>query len=121
MQQADSVSFARVLALSFGAMIGFSWVVLAENPPKFDPDDPRAKGVILVFYHWPDEEEKTAILEKTGSAGLKKTTEIALFKAWIFAWPQWKKGINAGEVCESLADIPSLEYCEPDYLLGPAD
>ena len=37
MQQADSVSFARVLArrevlaLSFGAMIGFSWVILTDN------------------------------------------------------------------------------------------
>lgn len=37
MKQADSVSFARVLArrevlaLSFGAMIGFSWVILTDN------------------------------------------------------------------------------------------
>ena len=37
MQQADPVSFTRVLSrpevltLSFGAMIGFSWIILTDN------------------------------------------------------------------------------------------
>ena len=93
-----------------------------EEPlPEFDPKNPQAIGIILAFHHWPDEAETTAILEKTTAAGLKKTKEIPLFKIWIFAWPQWKKGIIAVEVCESLVDTPSLDYCEPDYLLGPAD
>ena len=91
-----------------------------EAPPTFDLENPQAKGIILSFYHWPDEEEKTLILEKTTAAGLKKTIELTRFKSWIFAWLEWKNAIKALEVCNSLTDISSLDYCEPDYLLGPA-
>ena len=92
----------------------------SEAIPDFNPGNSRARGIILGFYHWPDEEEKTLILERTAAAGLKKTIELPLFKSWIFEWPELEMGIKAIEVCDSLSDIPSLEYCEPDYLLGPA-
>ena len=90
-----------------------------EAVPHLNRENPQANGIILAFYHWPDEEEKTLILEKTTAAGLKKTNELPQFKAWIFEWPELQKGIKALKVCDALPDISSLEYCEPDYLLTP--
>ncbi len=91
-----------------------------EPLPEFDPDNPLAIGIILAFHRWPAEEERTIILEKTTEAGLTKTDEIPRFKIWLFAWDDWQKAETAEKVCNSLTDIPSLEYCEPDSLLGPA-
>ena len=94
---------------------------LPENLPGSSLENPRAKGIILVFQHWPDEQEKAVILEKTKAAGLEKTMEFPRFKAWIFAWPEAQTGATAVEVCGSLAANSSLEYCEPDFYLAPAD
>ena len=47
-----------------------------------------------------------------------KTEEIPRFKTWIFEWAGWRKAATAQKVCRSLPDLSSLEYCEPDYLLG---
>ena len=89
-----------------------------EPLPEFDPDHPLAKGIILAFHRWPDDEERIIILEKTTEAGLTKTEEIPRFKTWIFEWAEWRKAATAQKVCRSLPDLSSLEYCEPDYLLG---
>ena len=89
--------------------------------PEFDPENPIAKGIILSFHHWPDEEEASALLQKTTAAGLNKTKEFERFKVWIFEWPEWREGREAQEVCNSLPELASLEYCEPDYVLGPAE
>ena len=89
-----------------------------EPLPEFDPDHPLAKGIILAFHRWPDDEERRIILEKTTEAGLTKTEEIPRFKTWIFEWAEWRKAATAQKVCRSLPDLSLLEYCEPDYLLG---
>ena len=91
-----------------------------EPLPEFDPDNPQAIGIILAFHRWPDEEERKIILEKTTEAGLSKTEEIPRFKIWLFAWDDWQKAETAEKVCRRLPDLTSLEYCEPDSLLGPA-
>ena len=49
-----------------------------------------------------------------------KTEEIPRFKTWIFEWGEWRKAAEAEKICRSLPDLSSLEYCEPDSLLGPA-
>ena len=95
-------------------------VELPRPLPEFDPDNPLAIGIILVFHRWPDEDEQRIILEKTKEAGLTKTDEIARFKMWLFQWGEWQKGETAEEFCRSLPELSSLEYCEPDSLLGPA-
>ena len=89
-----------------------------ELLPEFDPNNPQAKGIILAFHRWPDEDEQRIILEKTMEAGLTKTEEIVRFKTWLFEWGEWRKTATAQKVCRSLPDLSSLEYCEPDYLLG---
>ncbi len=89
--------------------------------PVFDRETPKSGGIILSFHHWPDEKETAAILKKTTAAGLNKTKKIERFKVWVFEWPEWREGIEAQEVCSSLPQLSSLEYCEPDYLLGPAE
>ena len=95
-------------------------VELPEPIPEFDPDNPQAIGIILVFHHWPDEDEQRIILEKTAAAGLTKTEEIPRFKTWLFAWDDWKQAAAAEKVCRSLQALSFLEYCEPDSLLSPA-
>ena len=91
-----------------------------ESLPEFDPDHPQAIGIILAFRRWPDEDERRIIMEKTAEAGLTKTEEIPRFKIWLFEWGEWRTAAAAERVCRSLPDLTSLEYCEPDSLLGPA-
>ena len=88
--------------------------------PAFDANNPQAKGVILKFHNWPAEKDKKRILKKLTKAGLKQSSEIKRFKVWTFEWTKLYKGVKAKKVCKSLARIPSLKYCEPDYLTGPA-
>lgn len=94
---------------------------LPEPLPEFDPDNPQAIGIILGFHRWPEDDEQTIILEKTREAGLTKTEEISRFKIWLFQWGEWKQAATAEKVCRSLQALSSLEYCEPDSLLGPAE
>ncbi len=91
-----------------------------EPLPEFDPDHPQAKGIILAFHRWPDEDERRIILEKTAAAGLTKTEEIPRFKIWLFEWGEWRKAAAAEKICRSLQDLSPVDYCEPDSLLGPA-
>ena len=78
-----------------------------EPLPEFDPNNPQAKGIILAFHRWPDEDEQRIILEKTMEAGLMKTEEIPRFKTWIFEWAEWRKTATAQKVCRSLPDLSS--------------
>ena len=89
--------------------------------PMLDRENPKAGGIILSFHRWPDEEEAAALLQKTTAAGLNETKKIERFKAWVFEWPELREGREAQEVCDSLPQISSLAYCEPDYLLGPTE
>ena len=41
-------------------------------------------------------------------------------KFGVFEWPDWRKVSEAQKVCDNLPGISSLNYCEPDYLNGPA-
>lgn len=91
-----------------------------ETLPDFDPENPLAIGIILAFHRWPDKEEQTLILEKTKEAGLTKTEEIPRFKIWLFEWGDWQKAETAEKFCRNLPDLSSVDYCEPDSLLGPA-
>ena len=93
---------------------------IPESLPEFDPDNPQAKGIILAFHRWPDEDEQRIILEKTTKARLTKTEEIPRFKIWLFEWDEWRKAATAEKVCRSLRDLSFVEYCEPDFLLGSA-
>ncbi len=92
----------------------------AETLPPHNMDIPQAKGIILTFGQWPGAKERTLILDKTTTAGLSMVIELARFKTWVFEWPEWENAKKALEICNALSAIPSLEYCEPDYLLGPA-
>ena len=64
--------------------------------------------------------KKLLIFEKLTKAGLKKKEEFQRFKSWVFEWPEWHKAIRAEKFCDELPTLSSLDYCEPDYLLGPA-
>ena len=114
-----ATAFACVWFLLLVRVAGGAEVPLTDIP-KFDPKNPKARGIILSFHHWPDEEEAAEILQKTTASGLNKMREIERFKTWVFEWPELREGREAQEVCNSLPESASLEYCEPNYLLGPA-
>ena len=123
MSPKHSAVIVLVLAALFAGGAAFPLQGVAETRealPEFDPDNPLAIGIILVFHRWPDEDEQRIILERTKEEGLAKTDEIARFKMWLFKWSEWQKGETAEEFCRSLPELSSLEYCEPDSLLGPA-
>ena len=62
------------------------------NPvPKFDYKNPQAKGVILVFHRWPNDQEKEQLIKKLQEMGLEKTKEIELFKSWVFEMVRLEK------------------------------
>ncbi len=113
-------AFACVWFLLLVRVAGGVEVPLTDVP-VFDRENPKAGGIILSFHHWPDEKEAAALLQKTTAAGLNKTEEFERFKAWVFEWPELQEGMKAQKVCDSLPQLDSLEHCEPDYLLGPAE
>ena len=116
----SATAFACVWFLLLVRVAGGAEVPLTDVP-VFDRKNLKAGGIILSFHRWPDEEETAAILQKTTAAGLKKTKKIERFKVWVFEWLELREGITAREVCDSLPQLSSLAYCEPDYLLGPAE
>ena len=84
---------------------------------------PQAKGVILKFFNWPDSYEGKLIVKYLGQFGLVKKAKLENFKSWIFEWSELGKAVEAQRLCGELlkvSNIPSLEYCEPDYLTTTA-
>ena len=110
----------RVISSSSKSHIPTSTTEDAETLPPYDMENPQAKGIILTFGQWPETKERTLILDKTTSAGLTMAIELTRFKTWVFEWPELENAKKALEICDALSVIPSLEYCEPDYLLAPA-
>ena len=113
-------AFACVWFLLLVRVAGGVEVPLTDVP-VFDRENPKAGGIILLFHHWPGEKEAAALLQKITAAGLNKTEEFERFKIWVFEWPELREGMKAQKVCDSLPQLDSLEHCEPDYLLGPAE
>ena len=74
----------------------------------------------MAFHRWPNEKEKALIVKKLTEAGLKKKSEYKRDKTWVFRWPEWHKAIDAKKLCKELSTLSSVDYCEPNYLLGPA-
>ena len=112
-------TFACLWFLLLAGVAGGTEVPL-RDVPAFDTENPQANGLILTFHRWPDEKEAALILQKIEGAGLQKTKEFERFKTWVFEWPELREGVKAQKVCNSLPELSSLEYCEPNYLLGPA-
>ena len=110
--------FALLYFLLLAHVVSGTEVPLTDIP-AFDRENPQAGGIILSFHRWPDKKETAAILQKITAAALNKTKEIERFKIWVFEWPELREGREAQELCDSLPQLSALEYCEPDYLLGP--
>ena len=130
------ISLTGILFLAFGIPVYKKYTssqILPENAvvpnsqtetpdafPVFDKDNPQAEGVILAFKHWPlSQEETELVFKELTERGLKKKSESSRSKMLIFKWPDWRKGLEAKKVCEAVSKISFLEYCEPNYLLGP--
>lgn len=117
---ARSLAVAALLAvLSWGERPN----VAAEPLPDFDANNPAAKGVILGFHRWPDAREEAVLLETLAAAGLEAGEEFERFRVRVFDWPEWREAAQAAAVCEEILALAltSLEYCEPNALVGPAD
>ena len=82
------------------------------------------QGIILAFHEWPDEQEKTLILQATEKAGLKKTKEeLSFSKVWFFRWTddELRHVIEAHGICMEISTNSSLKYCRPEYMPRPKD
>ena len=114
------LAVAAVLAVSSG---GGSPAVATEPIPDFDAHNPPAKGVILGFHRWPDAQEEAVLLETLTGAGLEAGEEFERFRVRVFDWPEWRDAERAAALCEEILALAlsSLEYCEPNALIGPAD
>ena len=117
---ARSLAVAAVLALS---SCGERPNVAAEPLPDFDANNPPAKGVILGFHRWPDAEEEAVLLETLAGAGLEQGEEFDRFRVRVFDWPGWRDAEQAAALCQEIVALAltSLDYCEPNALVGPAD
>ena len=94
--------------------------VSAEATPEFDKKSPKAKGIILSFRRWPGNAEQKRLIKKGSTKGLSKREEFPAFKVWVLEWSEWKSGKTAQQTCAQFSNLSFLKYCEPDYLLGPA-
>ena len=94
--------------------------VSAEATPEFDKKSPKAKGIILSFRRWPGNAEQKRLIKKGSTKGLNKREEFPAFKVWVLEWSEWKSGKTAQQTCAQFSNLSFLKYCEPDYLLGPA-
>lgn len=117
---ARSLAVAAVLALS---SCGGTPAEPGETIPRFDANEPVAKGVILGFHRWPDAQEEAVLLETVAGAGLEPGEEFERFRVRVYDWPDWREAERAAAVCEEIVALAltSLEYCEPNALVGPAD
>ena len=88
-----------------------------EPTSEFNKKTPQAKGVILKFHNWPNENDKTLILTKLTQVGLTRKSEIQRFKIWIFEWSEQSEAEKAKNICKNLSHSFSLIYCKPDYLV----
>ncbi len=82
------------------------------------------QGIILAFHEWPDEREKTLILQATEKAGLKKSKEeLPYTKVWFFRWTdnELRHVIEAHMTCVRISKIFSLRYCRPERMPRPRD
>lgn len=99
-------------------LIIFSFCQCSGNSDS-SKESSQAKGIVLAFHDWPEEEERAMIFEKLEAVGLKQKSEIERFKTWVFEWPELREGTEAEKICEDLSDLFVFDYCEPDYLLYP--
>ena len=92
----------------------------------------QARGVVLSFHEWPDENESRQILAYTSSQALTKLRaspsqglsesliqRLGWKKKWIFIWADGLRAKSVGEaykICFDFPEISSLFSCEPDYL-----
>ena len=94
-----------------------------DTIPDFDANNPPAKGVILGFHRWPDEREEAVLLATLTGAGLEPGEEFERFRVRVFDWPEWRDAERAAALCAEILSLalPSLDYCEANALVGPAD
>ena len=85
----------------------------------FKDSKPVAQGIILKFSQWPPSEE-TVILNKLQSVDLEEDAKLKRLQKWIYRWPQPRQVSEAEKLCRDLSSFRSVEYCEPDVSVGPA-
>lgn len=88
-----------------------------ENLPKFDKDNPQAKGVFVFFKHWPLKHKQTnLILQTAKEKGFKIKKKSHLLEYWMFLWDKWYPISKAEKVCEKFKSISFVEDCDVDKL-----
>ncbi|MXZ80202.1 MAG: hypothetical protein F4Z15_02285 [Gammaproteobacteria bacterium] len=98
----------------------------APDEPECEESDPGlAVGIIVSFSEWPlDPELEKLLIRKVGRNGLKLETRLDRFKTLILRSDEMLCSMKAMVFClEIMLDerfSSLLEYCEPDFILKPA-
>ena len=96
-----------------------------KSQPLFPPEEREtapARGVILQFHSRPKKQEMRRVAGSLKNAGLYKARAHPSPAIRLFEWRDGLRSFpEAQDACESLPDILSLKYCEPDTLLPPRD
>ena len=80
-----------------------------------------AYGILLKFKEWPPSKE-AEILKELESAGLTEDAQLKKLQKWIYKWSEPREVSEAEELCRKLlSSFRSVEYCEPDIAVGPAN
>ena len=84
-----------------------------------EESEPQAQGIILKFSEWPVQDEKS-ITNKLKKAGLEEAMKIERFKVWVYKWKVTRSAIKNENLCSDFSAISSVQSCELDLLLEPA-
>ena len=81
----------------------------------------KARGLVLRFHRWPSLKEQSKLKRILKSSGLKRSKNIKIFKAQLFAWEKGglKPSKLAETACSKLKSLSYLRRCSPDHLLSP--
>ena len=81
---------------------------------------PLAYGILLKFKEWPPVKE-AEILKELESAGLTEDAKLKRLQKWIYKWSEPREVLEVEKLCRELSSFRSVEYCEPDIAVGPAN
>ena len=93
-----------------------------ETPPENQQGRSQTAGILLEYRRMPPSgKEQADIFRVAEENDLVKTDELPSSKLWLFSWKDDKEkdSLYAFFACLALDSFPSVESCQPNYILRP--
>ena len=97
-------------------------VKLTPNKSHIFNSEPKvflANGINLKFHYWPKKKEKTIVFQRVKKANFKTLLKIKELKFISFKWSEPQSEIEALKWCQTLKNLPFIDYCEVNSLFYP--